>query len=170
MKIIIFASILLTIFLLTVSPKAANKETEKKMIPVVTIQQEKIRSRYPFPDFLSTAPYVWYENATKTPLKGHTYRIATFSYNQLYRVYIEKVEFGDRGCCLEIVEYRQLIINEDFLKKHFPHNKGRHGFKLVRWLKSEVFVFEAYGGKYKLSNVGDEKPLIEELKLDEQDK
>ena len=170
MKIIIFSSLLLTIFLLTASPKAANRDAKNKIVPVVTMQQEKVRSRYPFPDFLSTAPYVWYENTEKTPLKGHTYRIATFSYNQRYRVYIEKVEFGAGGCCLEIVEYRQLIIDENFLKKHFPHNKGRHGFKLVRWLKSEVFVFEAYGGKYRLSNVGDETPFIEELKLDKQDK
>ena len=60
--------------------------------------------------------------------------------------------------------------NEEFLKKHFPHNKGHHGFKLVRWLKSEVFVFEAYGGIYRLSNIGDKTPFIEEMKLDEQDK
>jgi hypothetical protein len=163
MKIIIMSSFLLAIFLLTVSPIAANKETENTSIPVVTIQQEKIRSQYPFPDFLSTAPYVWYDKTEKTPLKGHTYRIATFSDDQRFRIYIEKVEFGDRGCCLEIVEYRQLIINEQFLKKHFPHNKGNHGFKLVHWLNPEVFVFEAYSGRYKLSNISDEAPLIEEF-------
>jgi hypothetical protein len=165
MKIIIISSILLAIFLLSVSPKAANKETLNKTIPVVTIQQEKIRSKYPFPDFVSTAPYIWYENTDKTHLKGHTFRISTFSYNQLNDIYIEKVEFGDGGCCLEIVEYRQLIMNEIFLNEHFPHNKGRHDFKLVRWLNSETFVFEAYGGKYKLSNLGDEIPIIEELKI-----
>ena len=167
MKIIIISFLLLATFLLTVSPKAANKKAINKIIPVDTVQQEKVRSRYPFPDFLSTAPYVWYENTEKTHIKGHTYRIARFSYNQKNRVYIEKVEFGDVGCCLEIVEYRELIINQTFLNKHFPHNNGRHGFKLIRWLKSDVFVFEAYGGKYKLSNVADKMPLIEELKSEE---
>lgn len=167
MKIIIITSLLLALFLLTVSPKAANKKANNKMLPVATVQQEKIRSQYPFPAFLSTAPYVWYENTEKTHIKGHTYRIARFAYNQENRVYIEKVEFGDGGCCLEIVEYRELIINQIFLNKHFPHNKGHHEFKLIRWLKSDVFVFEAYGGRYKLSNVADKMPLIEELKSEE---
>ncbi|PCJ47840.1 MAG: hypothetical protein COA74_10405 [Gammaproteobacteria bacterium] len=160
MKHIIYSLLIL----LSVSLTAASKISDSdRLVSVITVKQDKIRSSYPFPDFLSTAPYVWYDNVAKTPIKGHAYRIASFSYNQAFRVFIEKVEFGDGGCCLEIIEYRELLINEAFLKKHFPHNTGSHGFKLLRWLKSERFEFEAYGGTYKLSQVGNAKPMLEEL-------
>jgi len=150
------SSILILVLLLSVSTSA--------VVPVLAIKQEIIRPSYPFPTFLSTGPYVWYDNVKNKPIKGHTYRIATFSENQLYRIFIEKVEFGDSGCCLEIVDYRELIINEIFLTKQFPKNTGSHGFKLIRWLKPTSFEFQAYGGVYKLSEIDKKKPFLEEIK------
>jgi len=128
-----------------------------------TEKQETIRPSYPFPTFLSTGPYVWYENAKNKPTKGHTYRIATFSDEQSYNIYIEKVRFGSNGCCLEIIDYRQLMLDEQILRELFPGNKGQHGFKLIRWLKPESFEFHAYGGSYNISSIGSKKPLITEI-------
>ena len=54
--------------------------------PVTTEVQKEIRPSYPFPDFLSTAPYEWYENADNQPIKGHTYRVVTFIENNEYQL------------------------------------------------------------------------------------
>ena len=132
-------------------------------VPVSSVTQDKVRPSYPFPTFLSTGPYIWYEKAKDNPIKGHTFRIATFAKEQNYRIFIEKVLFGDNGCCLEIVEYRELLIDEQFFKKHFPINTGRHGFKLIRWSSSDSFEFSAYGGTYKLTDIGKNQPILEEL-------
>ena len=139
------------------------EETPPSLIPIITIKQQEIRPSYPFPTFLSTGPYTWYDNVKDKPLKGHTYRVSTFSEDESYQIFIEKVEFGNGGCCLEIVDYRQLIINETFLNQHFKHNTGIHGFKLIRWIKPDEFEFEAFGGKYLIQNIGDDKPTIKEL-------
>ena len=130
---------------------------------VQTVPQDNIRPSYPFPDFLSTGPYIWYEDTAKKHIKGHAFRVSTFTNNQSYRIYLEKVEFGVDGCCLEIVDYRQLMISEDVLKQFFPQNKGIHGFKLIRWTAPEIFEFKAYGGNYKLSNLSNKNPVLEEL-------
>ena len=154
----------LTMLLITLSSNLlAKNESQLEPLPIDTVIQDKIRPSYPFPSFLSTGPYVWYDGAQNKPIKGHTFRIATFSEQRQYRIFIEKVEFGDGGCCLEIIDYRQLMINEQFLKKHFPHNNGQHGFKLIRWINTESFEFEAYSGIYQLSNINDTKPLLKEL-------
>ena len=134
-------------------------------VSINTAKQDKIRPSYPFPTFLSTGPYIWYENTKKSPIKGHTYRIATFAKDQRYQIFIEKVLFGDNGCCLEIVEYRELLIDRAFFTIHFPKNTGNHGFKLIRWLSSDDFEFSAYGGNYKLSEIGSNKPILQELEL-----
>ena len=139
------------------------EESPSGVVSVVSVVQEEIRPSYPFPTFLSTGPYIWYENVKDKPIKGHTYRIATFSEERTYQIFVEKVEFGIGGCCLEIIDYRQLIIDETFLNEHFGHNKGLHGFKLLRWMKSDAFEFEAYGGKYLLDDIGNDKPTIKEL-------
>ena len=139
------------------------EESSSPIITVLTVKQEEIRPSYPFPTFLSTGPYVWYENVKDKPIKGHTYRISTFSEERSYRIFVEKVEFGIDGCCLEIIDYRQLVIDEPFLNKHFAHNKGKHGFKLLRWIKPDAFEFEAFGGKYLLQNIDHDAPIIEEL-------
>ena len=124
--------------------------------------QDKIRPSVPFPEFLSTGPYIWYENAEKQPTKGHTYRLATFTVDGVYRVYLEKVNFGDNGCCLEIVDYRELMITQDDLARLYPRNKGVYGFKLISWESPTSFVFEAYGGRYKLTNIDKSRPTITE--------
>ncbi len=151
-------------FILMSLPANVLAENESKSLSINTIIQDQIRPSYPFPSFLSTGPYVWYENVKNKPIKGHTFRIATFSEESQYRIFIEKVEFGDGGCCLEIIDYRQLIINEELLKKYFSKHKGQHGFKLIRWISPETFEFEAYGGTYQLTNVSDENPLLKEIK------
>lgn len=130
---------------------------------ISTTAQDTIRPSYPFPEFLSTGPYIWYKNAENKPIKGHTYRIATFTENGLYRVYLEKVIFGDRGCCLEIVDYRELDLNQDVLARLFPNNSGTHDFKLIRWENPLSFSFSAYGGQYKLSQIDTNSPLIEDV-------
>jgi hypothetical protein len=151
-------SLLVIALLLTVVlTEAATASTA-----VTTIVQDKIRPSYPFPAFLSTGPYTWYADVEKKPTKGHTFRISTFIVDHTYSIYIEKVQFGDDGCCLEIINYRKLLIDETFLKIHFPKNKGLHGFKLIRWINAETFEFQAYGGTYKLSNISISKPIIEE--------
>ncbi|MCP3674389.1 MAG: hypothetical protein GY829_07955 [Gammaproteobacteria bacterium] len=138
-------------------------ENETKSLSIDTVTQAQVRLSFPFPSLLSTGPYLWYKNTKDMPIKGHAFRIATFSEESQYQIFIEKVEFGDDGCCLDIIDYRQLIINEELLRKHFPKYIGQHGFKLIRWINSEVFEFEAYGGTYQLTNISDEKPLIKEL-------
>ena len=136
-----------------------------KSVPVRTILQENIRPSYPFPNFLSTGPYVWYDDVKNQPIKGHTYRISKFSdSDNANRIYIEKVNFGIDGCCLEIVEYRQLLLNEELFQQHFPNNSSNHGFKLTRWVSSEAFQFNAYGGNYILSKLGDDQPLLAEVR------
>lgn len=143
------------IWVLTISVSAA--------IPVETVKQEKVRPNYPFPTFLSTSPYIWYKDVQNVPIKGHAFRISTFSEQQQYKIFIEKIEFGDGGCCREIIEFRELLLDENFLNQHFPANAGKHGFKLIRWISPETLEFEAYGGKYKLSDIGNTQPTIEEL-------
>ena len=135
-------------------------------INVITVAQDDIRPSYPFPAFLSTSPYVWYEDVKNKPIKGHAYRIATFTDKQNYQIFIEKVEFGEGGCCLEIVDYRQILLTEYFFKTKFPKNTGKHGFKLIRWISPEVFEFEAYSGKYRLKNISADKPQLEEILTD----
>jgi len=132
-------------------------------IRIETVAQKSIRPSYPFPEFLSTAPYIWYENVEKKPIKGHTYRIATFTVDREYHIYLEKVIFGIDGCCLEIVDYRELLLNKAVLKKLFPDNNGKHGFKLINWRSTNSFIFEAFSGTYLLSNIDSQQPLIEEI-------
>ncbi len=129
---------------------------------IETKVQSKIRPSVPFPEFLSTGPYVWYEDAQNKPIKGHTYRLATFTVDGIYRVYLEKVNFGDKGCCLEIVDYRELMITREDLSQLFPNNRGEYGFKLVRWESPTAFTFEAFGGRYKLTNIDASRPTITE--------
>ncbi len=135
-----------------------------KSVPVSTIMQKAIRPSYPFPYFLSTGPYVWYKNVINKPLKGHAYRISTFTTNNNIRIFIEKIHFGFDGCCLEIVEFRQLLLNEELFQQHFPHNSSIHGFKLIRWIDSQTFEFNAYGGNYILKKLGDQQPMLTELR------
>ncbi|MCP4414722.1 MAG: hypothetical protein GY808_19365 [Gammaproteobacteria bacterium] len=135
-----------------------------KSVPVSTIMQSTIRPSYPFPYFLSTGPYVWYKNVINKPIKGHAYRISSFTDNNNIRIFIEKIHFGTDGCCHEIVEFRQLLLNEALFKQHFPHNSSTHSFKLIRWIDSQTFEFNAYGGNYNLNNLGDEEPIIAEVR------
>ncbi len=135
-----------------------------KSVPVSTIMQKIIRPSYPFPYFLSTGPYVWYKNVKNKPTKGHAYRITTFVESENIRIFTEKIQFGIDGCCLEIVEFRQLLLNEAFFQQHFPQNYSTHGFKLIRWIDSQTFEFNAYGGNYNLSKLGDELPLLTEVR------
>lgn len=130
---------------------------------VDTRLQDTIRSSYPFPDFLSTGPYVWYEDAEDDLVKGHTYRLATFTVDGAYRLYLEKVNFGDHGCCLEIVNYRELLINAQVLGRLFPRNEGADSFRLIRWVSPDSFTFSAYGGRYHLSEISQTQPQIREL-------
>jgi hypothetical protein len=125
--------------------------------------QDKIRPSYPFPEFLSTGPYIWYKDAEKSPIKGHAYRLATFTVDGLYRVFLEKVNFGDNGCCLEIVDYRELNLTPDAMARLFPAHNGKHGFKLIRWNSPLSFTFSAYGGEYILSEIDTNSPLIKEI-------
>ncbi|RLA05528.1 MAG: hypothetical protein DRQ47_00980 [Gammaproteobacteria bacterium] len=154
--------VIIIIFLLSLSTSLFAE------VPVATEKQDKIRPSYPFPTFLSTGPYIWYENVKNKPIKGHTFRISTFSTEQSYEIFIEKVEFGNDGCCLEIIDFRQLILDKAFLQTHYPKNKGSHNFKLIRWLEPEVFEFQAFGGKYKLSQIGEQSPLLEEIEETEE--
>ncbi len=135
-----------------------------KPVPVSTIMQKTIRPSYPFPYFLSTGPYVWYENVINKPIKGHAYRISTFADNNNIRIFIEKIHFGIDGCCLEIVEFRQLLMNEALFQQHFPRNSSSHAFKLIRWIDSQTFEFNAYGGNYILRKLGDKLPLLTEVR------
>lgn len=132
-------------------------------VRVNTQLQDSIRSSYPFPDFLSTGPYVWYENADSQIVKGHTYRLATFTVDGAYRLYLEKVNFGDNGCCMEIVDYRELIINAQVLGRLFPHNEGQDSFRLIQWDSPDSFTFSAFGGRYQLAEINLTQPLIREL-------
>ena len=129
---------------------------------IETKVQNEMRPSVPFPEFLSTGPYIWYENAANQPIKGHAYRLATFTVDNVYRVYLEKVNFGDNGCCLEIVDYRELMITQADLAKLFPNNRGPYGFKLIRWESPTAFMFEAFGGRYKLTNIDNNRPTISE--------
>lgn len=129
---------------------------------IETVVQDQIRPSVPFPEFLSTGPYIWYEDAQNQPIKGHTFRLATFTVDNVYRVYLEKVIFGDNGCCLEIVDYRELMISREQLTKLFPNNRGQYGFKLVSWESPTAFIFEAFGGRYKLTNIDSNRPSISE--------
>lgn len=129
---------------------------------IETKVQNQIRPSVPFPEFLSTGPYIWYEDAKNTPIKGHAYRLATFTVDGIYRVYLEKVNFGDNGCCLEIVDYRELMITEDDLAKLFPENTGVYGFKLINWVSATSFTFEAFGGRYLLAEIDSATPSISE--------
>ncbi len=137
--------------------------SEGNPVFVNSIKQEIIRPSYPFPSLLSTGPYVWYDDTDNQPTKGHAYRISTFSEGENTSVFIEKINFGFDGCCLEIVEFRQLILDEDFLGRHFPANKGSYGFKLLRWIDPDIFEFNAYGGNYLLSQIGSKSPVLEEI-------
>ena len=130
---------------------------------IETKVQSQIRPSVPFPEFLSTGPYIWYENAANQPTKGHAYRLATFTVDNIYRVYLEKVNFGDNGCCLEIVDYRELMITENDLRNLFPKNRGQYGFKLIRWDSPTAFQFEAFGGRYKLTDIDNNRPSIAEF-------
>ena len=138
---------------MTLSMTAAQIETKI---------QNQIRPSVPFPEFLSTGPYIWYKDAVNQPIKGHAYRLATFTVEGVYRVYLEKVNFGDNGCCLEIVDYRELMITEEELKRLFPQNSGNYGFKLVSWVNATSFTFEAFGGSYLLSDIDSASPTITE--------
>ncbi len=131
----------------------------------LTTLKKEVRPQYPFPEFLSTGPYVWYEDAKNNPLKGHTFRVSTNTVNREKLIFIERVEFGNNGCCLEIVEYRQLVLDEQVLKQLFPTHTGIHGFKLTRWVRPEIFEFHAYGGNYRLSQINTTRPLLEELRV-----
>ena len=131
---------------------------------VTTEVQKEIRPSYPFPDFLSTAPYEWYEDADNQPIKGHTYRVVTFIENNEYQLFIEKVQFGDGGCCLEIVDYRRIYLDRAYLDKHFPEAEYTNSipFKLIRWTSTNSFEFDAYGGEFRLLNIDADQPEIEQ--------
>ena len=144
---------------------STSSVSEVQAAQIETKLQNTIRPSYPFPDFLSTGPYIWYENTEKKPIKGHTYRIATFTVDGIYRVYLEKVIFGDKGCCLEIVDYRELMLNETVLRSLFPNNKtSTDRFKLIRWISPTSFTFNAYGSSFQLSEIDSSSPTIIELK------
>ena len=140
---------------------------QAKELKINTQVQAEIRPSYPFPEFLSTGPYIWYEDAENTPIRGHTYRLATFTVDSVYRVYLEKVIFGIDGCCLEIVDYRELMITEADLRELFPNNKGTYGFKLINWRSATSFIFNAHGGKYLLTNIDSATPTISETTANE---
>ncbi len=161
-KFLNFATVLTVLFLCQQPTRLLAGEEEP--LKVTTIIQETVRPSYPFPNFLSTGPYIWYEDAKNQPIKGHTYRISTFSENNISRIFVEKVNFGINGCCLEIVEYKQLMLEKEFFRKHFPYNKGKLQFKLTRWVSHEVFEFNAYGGNYFLSNIGSNAPVLTEIR------
>ena len=152
-QIVVTLIMVLMPLVMTINVAAAKIETKV---------QNQIRPSVPFPEFLSTGPYIWYENAENTPIKGHAYRLATFTVDSVYRVYLEKVNFGDNGCCLEIVDYRELMITESDLAALFPENTGSYGFKLVNWVSATSFVFEAFGGRYLLSEIDSSTPSIVE--------
>ena len=151
----VFKAIALLILPVVLSVNALAAEIE-------TVVQDEIRPSVPFPEFLSTGPYIWYENAQNQPIKGHTFRLATFTVDGVYRVYLEKVNFGDNGCCLEIVDYRELMITREDLAKLFPNNRGQFGFKLISWEGPTSFMFEAFGGRYKLTGIDTARPTITE--------
>lgn len=155
---------LLTVLLLSIFAVGVVQAEEKV---VATKLQSELRSSYPFPEFLSTGPYVWYEDAEKQPTKGHMYRIATFTVDSVYRVYIEKNVFGVDGCCFELVESRELMLTEDNLRKLFPANKGQFRFKLVNWRDATSFIFTAYGGKYLMTDIDKANPGISETTANE---
>ena len=156
---------LIMIIGLSIALVSTSSVSEVQAAQIETKLQNTIRPSYPFPDFLSTGPYIWYKDTEKKPIKGHTYRIATFTVDGLYRVYLEKVIFGDKGCCLEIVDYRELIVNEAVIRSLFPNNKtSTHGFKLIRWVSPTSFTFNAYGGSFQLSEIDSNAPTITELK------
>ncbi|MEL0034973.1 MAG: hypothetical protein VW882_01015 [Gammaproteobacteria bacterium] len=152
-KLATVLTVVCMLFVMSTSVYAAKVETKL---------QNQIRSSVPFPEFLSTGPYVWYEDAKNKPIRGHAYRIATFTIEGVYRVYLEKVNFGHNGCCLEIVDYRELMITEDDLAELFPDNSGPYGFKLINWESATSFVFEAFGGRYVLTDIETNSPTINE--------
>jgi len=157
--IILLIITLMTTILFTSEMIAKTRSKEVR----ITTEAHKIRPQYPFPDFLSTGPYIWYENTSKSPLKGHMYRISTFVEEHEMHVFLEKVEFGIGGCCLEIKEYHRLNLDEEFFRTHFPQHSGKYGFKLIRWLHADVFEFQAYGGTYVMSELQDNQPIISDL-------
>ncbi len=158
--------LLITIILLTQLLYGQSTEMNAgkiKPLQVNTLDHETMRPSYPFPYFLSTGPYWWYKDAGELPTKGHAFRISTFVEDKYNGIFIEKINFGFDGCCLEIVEFRELKLDEAFFQKHFPHNKGNLQFKLTRWVSHEVLEFNAYGGDYYLSNIGDKNPTLTEI-------
>jgi len=159
-NILPFAILMTVMFSTTTQIFAESVSNEVRVMSI----PHKIRPQYPFPDFLSTGPYLWYKNAANKPIKGHTYRIATFSDQQETHIFLEKVEFGIGGCCLVINEYRHLNLDEEFFRNKFPENKGQYGFKLIRWLRAEKFEFQAYGGTFIMSELSADMPKIIELK------
>lgn len=136
-------------------------------ITIKTENQADIRPSYPFPEFLSTGPYIWYEDAENQPDRGHMFRLATFTVDSVYRVYLEKVIFGIEGCCLEIVDYRELKLTEADLQALFPNNRGKYGFKLINWRDATSFIFTSHGGKYLLTNIDTANPRISETTANE---
>jgi len=155
------------IFILLILSIFATGMVQANVKTIKTEVQSEIRPSYPFPDFLSTGPYVWYENAENQPLRGHMYRLATFTVDSSHRVYLEKVIFGIDGCCLEIVNYRELMITEADLITLFPQNRGKFGFKLLSWRSANSFIFTSYGGQYILTDIDTDNPKIAETTDDE---
>ena len=109
--------------------------------------------------------HVWISMLTEGPtdwVGGSSYRVVVTTSEIYDHVYIEKVTYGDEGCCKRLASIRALDLKEFAQAFNLPGEIS--GFKFVKWDSSSAFTFSMRDRYFRAYDIQKPKVKIIETK------
>lgn len=110
----------------------------------------------PHVDIVSSGPIKWgYDKDSNA--KGVRYRIVITLSEVYHYIYIQELNYGDEGCCVEVIRTFQIDIEKNLEKRYF------YGISDIQWIDYKSLSFIGDSNKYMLNNL-DGKYQVEKVK------
>jgi hypothetical protein len=90
------------------------------------------------------------------------YRIVVTRSEIYNTVYIEKVTFGEEGCCAKVVSTRKFNLEQ--FAESFDIKGELAGFEFHAWINPTVFKFKMHDRIFKVSDISKDIVQVEEVK------
>ncbi len=90
------------------------------------------------------------------------FRVVVQTEETFNSVFLEKITFGDEGCCTKVASTREFDLRG--FAEVFAIKGTLSGFEFVSWNSTTSFMFRIQKRTFRLSNIQNQKVEVEEIK------